>query len=154
LFRRAYFIGSIAKALARVPGLKRIGRGLEAVRKTEDALFLVLRDRPVRFLQLMALEAVAHVLLILETYWAMISMRLEASFITAFVAEGITKLANVASFAGVAEGAYAVLFFALGLPAAAGFTLSLVKRVRSMMIGLIGLGILFAFTNPPAAGDR
>ena len=146
LCRRVYFIGSIAMALGHIPGLqRRIGGNLEQVRRMEDALLFVLRDRPVVLMRLMALEITAHALLILETYWAMISMRLNASFLTALVAEGMTKLANVALFVGATEGAYAVLFLALGLPAAAGFTLSLLKRVRSLAIGLIGVGILAAF---------
>ena len=62
------------------------------------------------------------------------------------MAEILTKLANVA-FAGIAEGAYALLFHALGLPAAAGFALSLVKRMRSLSFALIGLVILAAMPD-------
>ena len=107
----------------------------------EDTLLSVLRDRPEVLARIVALEVVAHFLLLSETYWAMVSMGVMVSFLTATLAEILTKLANVA-FAGVAEGAYALLFHALGLPAAAGFTLSLVKRMRSLAFALIGIGIL------------
>jgi len=149
---RIYLIGGIAKGLSKLPGLqRRIGGNLDAVRRTEDALLLVLRDRPANAARLMALEGVAHTLLILESYWVMIAMGLKTSFLTAFLAEVMTKLANVASV-GATEGAYAVLFFGLGLPAAAGFTLSLVKRARSLAIALIGVTFLSLFPHSGKTG--
>jgi hypothetical protein len=84
---------------------------------------------------------VAQGLLLLETYWALISMGLVISFLRASLAEILTKIANVA-FVGVTEGAYVFLFNTLGLPAAAGFTLSLIKRLRSFVLAFVGLGSL------------
>jgi hypothetical protein len=41
-----------------------------------------------------------------------------------------------------------------GLPAAAGFALSLVKRMRSLAFALIGLGILALVAEPSGVGDK
>jgi hypothetical protein len=141
LLRRMHLASGIATAMIGLAGLQHRAAGkLAGLRRMEDTLLSVLRDRPEGLARIAALEFVAHFLLF-ETYWAMVSMGVMVSFLTATLAEILTKLANVA-FAGVAEGAYALLFHALGLPAVAGFTLSLVKRMRSLAFALIGLGIL------------
>jgi hypothetical protein len=142
LYRRTYVASAIAAAFVDLLGVQRRTAGkLEGLRRVEDTLLSLLRDRPARMARITALEVLAHFLLLIETYWALVSMGLATSLLTAAMAEILTKLANVA-FAGVAEGAYALLFHALGLPAAAGFALSLVKRMRSLSFALIGLGIL------------
>jgi uncharacterized protein (TIRG00374 family) len=142
LLRRTHLVSAIATAMIGLTGLQHRAAGtLAGIRRMEDALLSVLRDRPEVLARIAALEVAAQFLLLFETYWALVSMGVMASFLTATLAEILTKLANVA-FAGVAEGAYALLFHALGLPAAAGFTLSLVKRMRSLAYALIGLGIL------------
>jgi len=142
LLRRTHLVSGIATAVMGLAGPPHRAPGkLAGLRRMEDILLSILRDRPAALARIAALEFVAQFLLLLETYWALISMGVMASFLTATLAEILTKLANVA-FAGVAEGAYALLFHALGLSAAAGFTLSLVKRMRSLAFALIGLGIL------------
>jgi len=142
LLRRTHLASGIATAMIGLAGVRyRTAGKLAGLRRMEDMLLSILRDRPEVLARIAALEVAAQLLLLFETYWALISMGVMASFLTATLAEILTKLANVA-FAGVAEGAYALLFHALGLPAAAGFTLSLVKRMRSLAFALIGLGIL------------
>jgi uncharacterized protein (TIRG00374 family) len=142
LLRRTHVVSGIATAVNGLAGLQHRAAGtLAGLRRMEDMLLSILRDRPEMVARIAALEFVANFLLLFETYWALVSMGVTASFLTATLAEILTKLANVA-FAGVAEGAYALLFHALGLPAAAGFTLSLLKRMRSLAFALIGLGIL------------
>ena len=142
LSRRARFLRSVATRFARLPGMQsRTSARLESAGQTGDALFLALRDRPGTPLRLLALECVAQTLLLVETYWSLISMGLNTSFLTASLAEILTKLANVA-FVGVAEGAYVFLFHALALPVTAGFTLALVKRLRSLALAVIGLASL------------
>jgi hypothetical protein len=142
LYRRAYAAGAIAARITSLAGIRsRIESKLAGLRRTEDALLGILRDRPQTVAKLIGLELLAQFLLLAETYWALLSMGLIVSFVTASLAEVFTKLANVA-FAGVAEGAYAFLFHALALPAAAGFTLSLIKRLRSLAVALIGVATL------------
>jgi uncharacterized protein (TIRG00374 family) len=142
LYRRTYLVGAIAAGIVGFLGLQNRAAGkLAGIRRMEDSLLLMLRDRPKTLARISALEFVAQFFLLIETYWALVSMGVMVSFLTASITEILSKLANVA-FAGAAEGAYALLFHALGLPAAAGFALSLVKRMRSLAYALIGLGIL------------
>jgi hypothetical protein len=94
------------------------------------------------------LECLAHVLLLIETYWTLLSMGVSVTAVTAALVEILSKPANMAS-AGITEGAYALLFRTFTLPAAVGFTLSLVKRLRSLVIATVGLAVLtFRRRNP------
>jgi hypothetical protein len=139
---RIRVIGALVSALARLPGLEnRLRPSSDAVRQTDDGILLIFRQRPRTLAGLLSLEFAAHCLLILETYSAVTFMGVDISLVTASVAEILTKLANVA-VAGAAEGVYVLLFSTLGLPAAAGFALSLVKRLRSLAVALLGLGSL------------
>lgn len=140
---RTYLIGAIVR---RIGGLPVIGRRLRvdpaAVRRMEDAIFLVLRDRPSALARVLLCELAAQVLLVLELYWAMRSMGLEVSVGRALVVDALTKTAGSVQFMGASEGGFALVFSWLGLTAAAGFTLSLVKRVRSVTVAAVGLGLL------------
>ena len=66
---RIYLIGAIIKGVSRLP---LIGKHLRLeendVRDTEDLLFVVLRDRPLRFLLILAVEFAAQALLVLELF--------------------------------------------------------------------------------------
>jgi uncharacterized protein (TIRG00374 family) len=150
LYCRARVAGAVAAKIVALTGLQARASGfLEGIRRTEDAMLLILRDRPATLVRIAAYEFIAQLLLLMETYWALISMGVATSPLMASIAEILTKLANIA-FAGAAEGAYVLLFLALGLPAAAGFALSLVKRMRSLAFALIGLGILALLPNRPS----
>jgi hypothetical protein len=160
LIRRAHLIGPAMKALTRVP---LVGRRLKAndseVHHMEEALHHILRDRPGMFVQVMALETLAHTLLVLETYWVMVSMKLSFPLYYAPLVESLTKVINMALFIGATEGAYAVIFDSIGLASAAGFTLSLAKRLRSLAVAAVGLGGLtlmpegLVLDRPPVETD-
>jgi uncharacterized membrane protein YbhN (UPF0104 family) len=67
---------------------------------------------------------------------------------TAFIVEGTVKCIGAIFFfvpgqLGVSEGIYAVLLPAVGLPAAAGVTMALVRRARALVVGTIGF-VVFA----------
>ena len=51
------------------------------------------------------------------------------------------------------EGSYALLLQAMGLPAAAGVTIVLVRRARSLVIGGLGF-LLFAGGRPRQVRDE
>jgi hypothetical protein len=148
LYRRVRFVAPLAGALSRLPLLRHRWSGApETFLRTEDSILAVLRDQPSTLAKLLLLQVVSHALLLLEVYWALLSMGVTVSAVTAFLSEVLTKLANVVLIAGAAEGAYAIVFSALGLPAAAGFTLSLLKRARSLAVALIGIGSLALLTT-------
>ena len=56
--------------------------------------------------------------------------------------EVLTKAANFVQFVGVNEAGYSVLSRWLGMTAVVGFTLSLLKQLRSLATAALGLAIL------------
>jgi uncharacterized membrane protein YbhN (UPF0104 family) len=49
---------------------------------------------------------------------------------------------------GVAEGTYAIIFSVFGLSLAAGFTVSFVRRIRSVITAGLGLAVMSILTRP------
>jgi hypothetical protein len=155
LARRTYVIGAVARTLG---GLPLVGRRLRAdplrMRLMEDAIFDVLRDRPRTLAQILLLELLAQGVLVFQIYWAVSSMGVTISTGGALLSEVLTKVANLVQFLGVAEGGYAVVFSWLGMGAAVGVTLSLVKRVCSLVTAVVGLAVLRHFDRLSRAAAR
>ena len=133
-------IGAILRGAGALPVVgHRLRTDPAATRRMEDAIMHVLRERPAVLIQVIALQFVAQALLVFDVYWTIASMGLARPFNMALIVEVLTKLVNVVQLVGAAEGGYAMVFEWLGMSAAAGFTLSLVKRVRSLAVATIGL---------------
>jgi len=155
LARRVYVIGAVLGVVAKLPLIRsRLNVDAGEVRRMEDLILHVLRDRPVILGQLVVLQFVAQAILVLDAYWALASMDVPISAGRALVVEALTKMANVIQFVGASEAGYAIVFNWLGMTAAVGFTLSLVKRVRSMTVAAIGLVLLSQFDRPSLAPAR
>jgi hypothetical protein len=113
----------------------------------EDVLLAFLHDRPRRLVATIAIEAAAQVFLLLELFAFLYALNLAVPPRHAFVVEGSVKVIGLA-FAfvplqvGVAEGAYAAIFAAIGLPPAAGFTLAFARRIRTIAVASVGLPTL------------
>jgi hypothetical protein len=74
---------------------------------------------------------------------------------SALVIESATKFITVVFFfvplqMGASEGAYVVIFGALGLSGAVGFSVSFVRRFRSLLVASIGLAALDRLTRRTA----
>ena len=113
------------------------------VRRAEAPLVSMLHDNPRRLVAVLAVELTGHALLALEIKLVLDALGFHAGFGTAFIIEGAIKsIAGLFFFVpgqiGVAEGVYAMLLPLLGLPAAAGVTISLVRRARALVVGAIG----------------
>jgi uncharacterized membrane protein YbhN (UPF0104 family) len=111
-----------------------------AVRDTEDLLFVVLRDRPRRFLLILAIELAAQALLVLELFVLLRTTRNSFPAFYPLLIEAATKFVGLAFFfipgqVGAAEGTYSVIFKAVGLPASAGFAVALARRLRILIAG-------------------
>ena len=143
--RRSYLFHSVLERLSRQPRLSsRVTPHLERVRQMEEVLFRVVYDRPARFLTVVALETAAHLLLILEVYWVLAVLGDPPPLLYPLLIETASKFISllflfVPMQLGVAEGAYALVLALLGLPAAVGVTLSLVRRLRSLLVAAVGL---------------
>jgi hypothetical protein len=140
LVSRTYVIGGFVRLVSVVPWVARLVN-LEDVRRMEDAILHVLRERPAALVNVTLLEVMAQGVLILEVYWTIHAMGLDASVRGALLVEALTKLVNGVQFVGATEGGYALILGLIGMPAAVGFTLSLVKRMRSLVVSLAVLAI-------------
>ncbi|MFQ5792332.1 MAG: lysylphosphatidylglycerol synthase domain-containing protein, partial [Acidobacteriota bacterium] len=148
---RIYLIGAIIKGLSRLPLVgARFEVDRDELRRIEDRLLLVLRERPPRLMAITALELAAHGALVFEVYWSLGAMGLRFAAIDPLLIEGSVKFVSFAFFfiptqVGASEAAYAMVFEALRLTAAAGFGLAFLRRLRSLVAagaGLIGLSLL------------
>lgn len=155
---RIYLLGAIVAAAGRLP---LVGRRLYIdpgdMRRMEDRLLLVLRDRPTQFLRTAGVDALAHALLIAEAWWILRALKVDAGLLTAALLEAATKFTSLAFFfipgqVGAAEGTYAVACDALGLAPAAGFAFAFVRRLRTLAVAGAGLIALSLAGGPPSSG--
>jgi uncharacterized protein (TIRG00374 family) len=146
--RRFYLIGAVMAGLLKIGVLRgRMRLDIAAIHRMEDIILAVLRDRPGRVAAIVVLDAVAQACLVLEVFWLLRALQLDTPPSYAIVIEAATKIGGVASLlipmqVGTAEGTYALVFTVLGLPAAAGVALALVRRTRSLIIAGVGLAVL------------
>ena len=139
-------VASAFHAIARLVAPRRADAATARVRRMEGVLVAVLHDDPRRLAAMLAVELAGHALLVIEIMVALDALRLDAGLGSAFVIEGAVKWIGALFFfvpgqVGVSEGIYAMLLPAVGLPAAAGVTVALVRRARALIVG--GLGFLF-----------
>jgi hypothetical protein len=101
-------------------------------------------ERPSALAGMLLLEAAQHALLILEAYVMLQTLGAAPSLRTVFIFEGLTKVVNtvgtiVPARLGIAEGGSALLAGALGLGASYGMGLAIMRRVRAIIWGGVGL---------------
>jgi uncharacterized membrane protein YbhN (UPF0104 family) len=144
---RIYLIGAIIKWVKTLPIIGRhVNFPDKDVRDTEDLLFIVLRDRPLRFLSILAVELAAQALLVLELFVLLRATGQTFSFLRPPLIEAAAKFIGLAFFfipgqVGAAEGTYALIFKAMGLSASAGFAVAVARRLRSLLIAGLGLAL-------------
>lgn len=141
---RVHLIGAVLGRLTAIPMLRRRWR-LDPVRvsRMEDLLLHVLRDSPLRLLRIVLFDVCAQTVLIVELYLMMTMLALAFPLVYPVLIEAGSKLANTAFFfiparIGAAEGVLAIMFEIVGLPAAAGFTVSFARRLRSLIVAVVG----------------
>jgi hypothetical protein len=150
---RIYLIGAVIEAIRRLPLVgRRLPWDQTGVRQIEDLLFDIFRDNPRRFATLFALDSAAQALLILELYWIVSSSGIRVEVVQAFVIEAATKFMSLGFFfvplqVGVAEKIYTVVFEILGLPAVAAVAMSLVRRLRTIILSALGVAVLARMTR-------
>jgi hypothetical protein len=146
IVRRVLVIGALVERAVRLPLLRtRLRVDMRHFHETESLLLALLRDRPGRFVNLAAIELAAQGILVVEVYWVLRTLALPTAVTEPFAIEAVTKFVSLAFFfiptqVGAAEGAYAVVFDAMGLGAAGGFVLAFVRRLRALLVA--GLGLL------------
>lgn len=158
---RIYLIGGAMTWLGKVPAFgRRVRVEAEAVRRMENLLLGILRERPGRFAGVMLIEVAAHAVLVLELWWILRMSDVEAGFGRALVLESAGKFTGLVFFfvpgqLGASEGVNAVLFQTLGLAAAAGVGVALARRIRGLLAAGAGLAAIALLTKrSPMRGVR
>jgi hypothetical protein len=125
--------------------------------RVERVLIAFLHGHPWRLAELLVLEAAGHLALIAEIWLVMPALGLGLSWTGVLILEGGAKFIAIA-FAfipgqvGASEGVYALLAGIVGLPAAAGLTLALVRRMRGLLVAAAGVVVLSSFGNRDGQG--
>jgi hypothetical protein len=138
-------VGHVVRATGRLPFA---GRWLQVdpvkVRAGEEAIGSILMAQPATIVRILLLELAAQTILVCEVYWAIRSMGVAVSGHSALFIEVMTRAFTIVEFVGATEMGFAVVFVWLGMPAAIGFTLSLVKTLRSLVAAGLVIGVLTA----------
>jgi hypothetical protein len=154
---RFYLIGAVIERLGRIGVLRgKLKPDVPAINRMEDLLLGVLRDRPARAGAIILVELAGQAALVAEIAWVLYALDLAVPALHPLVIESAAKFTTVAFFfiplqVGASEGAFAVIFVALGLPAAAGFSLAFFRRLRSLLVASVGLAAMNALTRTPTA---
>ncbi len=126
----------------------------------EAATAMYARHR--RLLVAAGLHLFAWVLGSIESWAVLHALGADVGWVQALIVEALGMAARSAGFAVpgalvVQETGFAIAAAAVGLPQAAGLSLSLVKRVREVLVGLLGLALWWMERRRPslnvAAGD-
>jgi hypothetical protein len=155
---RFHLIGTIVGGLARIGMLRgRLRPDMEWINRLEDQLLVVLRDRPLRLIVVLLIEIAAQALLVLELFGLIKALDLTVPLLFPFIIDASLKVIGIIFLfipmqVGVAEGTYSLVFSVVGLPAAAGFALAFLRRIRSFLVASIGLAILALLTRRAEAG--
>lgn len=141
---RIYLIGGVVRWTSGLPIVgRRITLDAADVRDFEDRLLALLREKPGRLAAITGFETLAHAFQVAEVYVVLNALGLVYAPSDPFIIEGGVKFTPVAFFfipgaLGAAEGTYVALFTALGLGAAAGFSLGFIRRIRALVIAGLG----------------
>jgi hypothetical protein len=141
---RAQLLGACARAAARLPIIGHRLRLDSLKRRQLEVAIGALLERPSELARVALLEISAQALLISEVYWATRSMGVAVTIPSALVMEVMTRPLTIVELMGATEMGFAIVFSWLGVPAAIGFTLSLMKTLRSLTTAGIVIGFVRA----------
>ena len=150
---RVYLIGSVIGQLGRLGVLRgKLRPDVPAINRMEDLLLGVLHDRPARLAAILLAEIGAQTAVVLEVFWILRALDIFTPAIYPLIIESATKFITMVFVfvplqVGAAEGSFALIFGAMGLPAAAGFTLAFFRRFRSLLVASAGLAAMNALAR-------
>ena len=132
----------------RTGGRGRIESIASQVRIVEDNLYTFYGRRRGAFYLIFSLNMVAHLINVIEVYVILELLGLPGSLLIGLLIEAVTKVINLVFFfvptrAGVYESGNALLLQALGMSAAAGVALAIIRKLRAFVwvgYGLIVIG--------------
>ncbi len=158
--RRWPVISRTARAIGSLPWFKNWLDGKQSViDSAESNLFTFCHENPKAFWASLLLNAACHGMAILEVYVLLHFMGAKTGLLGALVLEAFTKLINVVGAVnpgnfGTYEGGNMILARLIGITGAAGLTLGLCRRVRSLFWKTIGLLCLIAMSRSAQQARR
>lgn len=154
----------------RLQGLRLLERAVHGIGRRWPALAissieglnaetLAIYRRPRRLLAAFLIQGTAWMLGTGETWLVLHALGVDATPGQAFVVESLGAAARSAGFAvpgalAIQEGGFVLAAAAVGLPGVPALSLSLVKRVREMLVGLAGVACWRLAWNVGARGAR
>jgi lysylphosphatidylglycerol synthase-like protein len=143
-------IGLIApavRATGAIVGRSRSAFAADRVTQVEQILVSFLHRHPGRLAEVLAVDAASHAFLLSEVWIVLAALGLPFLLVDPLMIEGAVKPIGMVFFfipgqVGASEGVYVALFRAAGLPAAAGLTLVLMRRMRSLLVAGTALLVL------------
>jgi len=137
----------VLEACVHVAGvLPLIGRSIRInqtkVTEMRRSISSALMESPLSFARIVSLEIAAQTFLVCEVYWTLRSMGVPISVASALFVEVMTRALTIVEFVGATEMGFAAVFTWLGMPAAIGLSLSLVKTLRSLTAAGFGIALL------------
>jgi len=151
--RRWPVFSSTLRAIGSLPRFKSWVEGKQLViDSAESNLFRFYHETPKAFWGSLVLNVACHVMAILEVFLLLQFMGARTGFLGAFVLEAFTKLINVVGALnpgnfGTYEGGNIILTRLLGIAGAAGLTLGLCRRARSLFWKAMGVLCLIAMSG-------
>ena len=162
--RRWFVLARALEQLARLtnrraseprPQRRRIEAIAIQVRAVEDNLYSFYARRRGAFYLIFSLDMCAHLINVVEVYIILALLKLPATLSIGFLVEAVTKVINMVFFfvptrAGVYESGNALLLQALGMSAAAGIALAIIRKLRAFVwvgYGLVVIGLLMLRNN-------
>ena len=126
---------------------RRIDSMATQVRRVEDNLYTFYERRRGAFYLIFSLNMASHFINVVEVCLILALMKLPATMLNGFVIEAVTKVINLIFFfvptrAGVYESGNALLLQALGISAAAGVALAIIRKLRAFVWVAYGLGVI------------
>lgn len=120
------------------------------VRAVEDNLYTFYERRRGAFHLIFWLNMSAHFINVVEVYVILVLLELPGRMLIGFLIEAVTKVINMFFFfvptrAGVYESGNALLLEALGMSAAAGVALAIIRKLRAFVwvgYGLFVIGVM------------
>ena len=144
MLTRLPLLSASARALGRFPGLKTwLDREQSVVDSAEKSLLGFYYEARKAFWAALSLNLVSQALAVLEVYLLLWFMGVRISFLGAFVLESFTKFINVVGAinpgnVGTYEGGNMIVTKLFGVTSAAGLTLGLCRRARTLFWAGIG----------------
>ncbi len=157
--RRSFALTRLIQWLGKVTGKEWFQKKVGGAQSVEENIYDFYNHRGSTFFLVLTLELSAHFTNILEVYLILRFIGARATVTASFIIEAMMKLVNFVFFfvpgqVGVFEGGNALLLKALGLGLAAGVTLALVEKIRTLAWTAYGLlALMFAFRKDAGASS-